>query len=83
MSETTYLDRVTSDIPDYINQVLAEVRRELPRPPGTRKMTEAEQLDNYMRLKPQDILTMAQKYGVPQVENYIARMEQLKLRRLK
>lgn len=83
MSDKTYLDEVTGDIPSYINKVLESVRNDIPRPPGVRKMSEAEQLEHYERLTPQDIVGIAQKHGIPATEKYIADMEQLKLRRAK
>jgi len=79
--EKTHLDKVADYVPDYITRVLESVRKQLPRPPGTRKMSEAEQLSVYETMGAQGIINLVKQHPdrIPEIENWISKMERIKL----
>ena len=71
----TLLDRVNKRALT-LNRLRAEALVEMvPRPPGQRKLSEAEQMANYEAMTPQDIAQMVAKRGQAETEHYIAIME--------
>ena len=74
----TFSDQVLDRVIPFARDVVAGVVKMYPQPPGRVKLSEREQLERYMRLRPEDVQRMVQERGQAAVENYLYRMNQLR-----
>ena len=81
-----FQDEVLEKAHQFARDVVAEAVKKYPRPPGLRKMSKQEQLQEYLAQTPQTMDQLLQQKmiekgserGKLEVEKYIASMEQLK-----
>ena len=76
--EKNFLDEVVQGAVEFGRDVVAEVVRRYPQPPGRVKLTEREQLRRYSRLTPLEMQGLIKQQGRPVVEKYISEMERLR-----
>ncbi len=77
-ANNTFQDDVIEKAHTFARDVVAEAVKRYPRPPGLRKLTKQEQLQEYLSLTPQKMQELIQTKGPLEVEKYIAQMEHIR-----
>jgi len=76
----SFNDEVIEKAVAFGQKVVEAVVRRYPQPVGRRKLSQKEQLQRYMQLRPDDMNKLVQQHGPAAVESYIYNMEKLKQR---
>ncbi len=77
MSET-FFDEVVKGALGLARETVNDAIKLYPRRPGLRRLSEREQLEQYLSMTPEEMQQLIKKKGRIQTEYYIASMEKLR-----
>ena len=80
---STYYDRVIQQALKLNRGIIDAVVELVPRKPGLRKLSQDEQLENYLSMTPEQEAALLQQHGPMWMENYGYNMAKLMKRRLR
>lgn len=76
----TFQDEIVDKAIGFAQDVVKEVVKRFPRPPGQVKLAQREQLQRYLQMTPQEMNELIRRHGEPAVNHYIYSMEKLRER---